>query len=208
LLWRSLPVYHIRVYRAYQPRQRRGLSPVWLLIGLNVILFIVSLASPQLILSFGLVPQDVAAKPWTVFTSLFLHASFGHILANMITLYFFGKNLQLLIGSRGFLMVYFIGGLLGSLMYVLLAPPLSIAIGASGAVFAVGGALAVMRPKLRVIIFPVPVPVPLWGAVVGGFVILSFLPNVAWQAHLGGLAFGLAAGYFYRKRERSRTLAF
>jgi membrane associated rhomboid family serine protease len=147
---------------------------------------------------------DVALRPWTVFTSLFLHASFGHILGNMITLYFFGKNLRLLIGSKGFLIVYFLGGLLGSLMYVLLANPLSIAIGASGAVFAVGGALAVMRPKLRVIIFPVPVPVPLWGAVIGGFIILSFLPNVAWQAHLGGLVFGLVAGYFYRKREHSR----
>ena len=89
-------------------------------------------------------------------------------------------------------------------MYVLLATPLSIAIGASGAVFAVGGALAVMRPKLRVIIFPVPVPIPLWTAVIGGFVILSFLPNVAWQAHLGGLVFGLIIGYFYKKRERSR----
>ena len=93
---------------------------------------------------------------------------------------------------------------MGSLMYVLLASPLSIAIGASGAVFAVGGALTVMRPKLRVIIFPVPIPVPLWVAVIGAFVILSFLPNVAWQAHLGGIAFGLAAGYFYKKRERSR----
>jgi len=89
-------------------------------------------------------------------------------------------------------------------MYVLLASPLSLTIGASGAVFAVGGSLTVMRPKLRVIIFPVPVPVPLWAAVIGGFVILSFLPNVAWQAHLGGLAFGLAAGYFYKKKERSR----
>jgi membrane associated rhomboid family serine protease len=175
-----------------------------LLIGINVILFIIGLASPRLILSFGLVPIDVMVRPWTVFTSLFLHASFGHILGNMITLYFFGKNLHLLIGSKGFLIVYFIGGLLGSLMYVLLASPLSIAIGASGAVFAIGGALTMMRPKLRVIIFPVPVPVPLWAAVIGGFVILSFLPNVAWQAHLGGLAFGLAAGYFYKKRERSR----
>lgn len=93
---------------------------------------------------------------------------------------------------------------MASLMYVLLASPLSIAIGASGAVFAIGGALTVMRPKLRVIIFPVPIPIPLWGAVIGGFVILSFLPNVAWQAHLGGLAFGLAAGYFYKKRECPR----
>ena len=175
-----------------------------MLIAINVILSIVGAADPRLFLSFGLVPMDVMVRPWTVFTSLFLHASFGHILGNMITLYFFGKNLQLLIGSKGFLIVYFIGGLLGSLMYVLLASPLSIAIGASGAVFAVGGALTVMRPKLRVIIFPVPIPVPLWVAVIGGFVILSFLPNVAWQAHLGGIAFGLAAGYFYKKRERSR----
>jgi membrane associated rhomboid family serine protease len=175
-----------------------------LLIGINVILFIIGLASPQLVLSFGLVPMDITARPWTVFTSLFLHVSFGHILGNMITLYFFGKNLQRLIGSKGFLLVYFIGGLLGSFMYVLLAPPLSIVIGASGAIFAIGGAITVLRPKLRVIIFPVTVPVPLWAAVIGGFVILSFLPNVAWQAHLGGLAFGLAAGYFYKKRERSR----
>ena len=190
------------MYRVYQPRRRTRLNPLWLLIGINVILFIIGLASPRLILSFGLVPMEFSARPWTVFTSLFLHASFGHILGNMITLYFFGKNLQLLIGSKGFLIVYFIGGLLGSLMYMLLASPLSIAIGASGAVFAVGGALTVMRPKLRVIIFPVPVPVPLWAAVIGGFVILSFLPNVAWQAHLGGLAFGLGMGYHFRRLER------
>ena len=46
-------------------------------------------------------------------------------------------------------------------------------------------------------------PVPLWAAVIGGFLIISFFPNVAWQAHLGGLAFGLTIGYFFRKRERS-----
>jgi membrane associated rhomboid family serine protease len=39
-------------------------------------------------------------------------------------------------------------------------------------------------------------------AVIGGFVILSFLPLVAWQAHLGGLVFGLIAGYIFRRRER------
>jgi len=98
--------------------------------------------------------------------------------------------------------VYFIGGILGSILYVLLGSPLSIAIGASGAVFAVGGALVVMRPKLRVFVFPIPVPLPLWAAVIGGFLIISFFPNVAWQAHLGGLAFGLTIGYFFRKRDR------
>ena len=65
---------------------------------------------------------------------------------------------------------------MGSVLFILLAPPYSIAIGASGAVFALGGALAVMRPKLRVFVFPIPVPIPLWSAVIGGFLIISLLP--------------------------------
>jgi membrane associated rhomboid family serine protease len=60
-----------------------------------------------------------------------------------------------------------------------------------------------MRPKLRVFVFPIPVPLPLWAAVIGGFLIISFFPGVAWQAHLGGLVLGLIAGYFLRRRERS-----
>ncbi len=90
---------------------------------------------------------------------------------------------------------------MGSALFILLASPYSVAIGASGAVFALGGALAVMRPKLRVFVFPIPVPLPLWSAVIGGFLIISLFPRVAWQAHLGGLVFGLIAGYFFRKRE-------
>lgn len=91
---------------------------------------------------------------------------------------------------------------MGNIFYALLGSPFSIAIGASGAVFAVGGVLAVMRPKIRVFVFPIPVPLPLWAAVIGGFLIISFFPNVAWQAHLGGLASGLTIGYFFRKRGR------
>lgn len=192
-------VENMSVYRSYKGS---NLNPVWILIALNVILFVVTLATPSLIVSFGLAPAGFAERPWTILTSLFLHGSFGHILGNMITLYFFGKYLRLLVGSSKFVLVYFIGGILGGILYILLAPPLSIAIGASGAVFALGGALAVMRPKLRVLVFPVPVPMPLWAAVTGGFVIISFLPNVAWQAHLGGLAFGAIAGYFFRRKER------
>lgn len=186
-------------------RSYRGFSstPIWVLIGLNVVLFIVTLIAPTLILSFGLIPAEVMVRPWIILTSLFLHSGMWHILANMITLYFFGRNLCTLVGGKKFLTVFFIGGILGNLLYILLAPPISLVIGASGAVFAAGGALAVMRPKLRVLVFPIPAPLPLWAAVIGGFVIISFFPNVAWQAHLGGLAFGLAAGYFFRRRERA-----
>ncbi len=182
---------------------RITLTPIWGLIGLNLLLFIVTLIVPTLIVFLGLIPAGILERPWTIITSLFLHGSIGHILANMITLYFFGRYLCALLGEKRFLTVYFIGGILGNIFYVLLGSPHSIAIGASGAVFALGGVLAVMRPRLRVFIFPIPVPLHLWVAVIGGFLILSFFPNVAWQAHLGGLALGLTAGYFFRKRERS-----
>ena len=186
-------------YRSYRAV---NLAPLWVLIGLNLLLFIVTIIVPRLILFLGLMPADILARPWTIVTSLFLHGGFWHILANMITLYFFGRYLCALIGEKKFLIVYFIGGILGNILFILLAPPLSIVVGASGAVFALGGTLTVMRPKLRVFIFPIPAPLPLWVAIIGGFLILSLFPSVAWQAHLGGLVFGLTIGYFFRKRER------
>jgi len=139
-------------------------------------------------------------------TNLFIHGSMWHIAANMLTLYFFGRFLSMLIGDARFLIVYFLGGIIGNLFYILLASPYSIAIGASGAVFAIGGALAVMAPKLRVYVFPIPAPLPLWAGLIGVFVIISIFPYVAWQAHLGGLILGLLAGYFFRRRQRNMLL--
>ena len=107
-----------------------------------------------------------------------------------------------LVEERNFFIVYFLGGILGNILYLLLANPFSVAIGASGAVFAVGGALTVLRPKLTVFIIPIPVPIPLWVAVIGGFLVLSFFPRVAWQAHLGGLVFGLVIALFFRRKAR------
>jgi len=187
------------VYRNYR---RFNVTPVWVLIGINVLLFVVTLIVPTLILSLGLIPAEVLVRPWTILTSLFLHGGIGHILVNMITLYFFGRYLCALVDGKRFLLVYFIGGILGNIFYIILGPPFSIAVGASGAVFALGGVLAVMRPKIKVFIFPIPVPLPLWAAVIGGFLILSLFPGIAWQAHLGGLVYGLVAGYFFRRKER------
>jgi membrane associated rhomboid family serine protease len=107
------------------------------------------------------------------------------------------------LGTLKFLIIYFAGGILGSIVFLLLPPSApAVAVGASGAIFALGGVLAVMRPRLRVIVFPIPVPLPLWIAIIGIFVVFFFIPSVAWQAHLGGLVLGLVAGYIFRRRER------
>ena len=186
-------------YRTYQGFR---LTPIWFLIILNLLIFIATTISRELIFLLGLLPAAFLQQPWTTLTNLFVHSGLWHIFANMLTLYFFGSYLSRLVGDGRFLIVYFGGGILGNILFILLGPPFSIAIGASGAVFALGGALTMMRPRIRVFVFPIPAPIPLWAAIIGGFVILSFIPFVAWQAHLGGLVFGLIIGYFFRKRER------
>ncbi len=188
-------------YRGYQ-----SFTAIWVIIGINFLMFIAATISPMAAYSlFGLkMPAYFVSQPWTIVTNLFIHAGFFHIFANMLTLYFFGTFFTRLVGENKFLLVYFAGGILGNVLLLLLSPafPFSVAVGASGAVFALGGALTVMMPKLKVIVFPIPVPVPLWAAVIGGFIILSFLPGIAWQAHLGGLILGLVAGYILKKRTR------
>ena len=162
-------------------------------------MFVVVLVRPEIRTELGLNRLLFLDRPWTLLTSMFVHADFWHIFANMFTLYFFGNYVHALIGEKKFLIVYFLGGFAGGALYLLMASPLSIAVGASGAIFAVAGVLVVMRPNLRVIVFPIPLPVPLWVAVLGGFVIMSFASFVAWQAHLGGLALGLIAGLIFRR---------
>lgn len=186
----------------------RRLNPVWVLIGINSVVFIVTFIFPALIYQLGLKPAALAAQPWTLITAMFVHGSIGHILGNMVTLYFFGIYVSLLVGDRKLLLVYFVGGIIGNLFFIgtafLINQPHALAVGASGAIFAIGGVLAMMRPKQQVFIFPIPFAVPMWGAMIGGFVIMSFFPGVAWEAHLGGLLTGLAFGYFYKKNEFRR----
>ena len=186
-----------------------NMTPIWVIMGINLILFIVTSIAPTVLVYLGLIPVIIDDRPWTIITSIFLHGGIWHLLTNMITLFFFGRYISTLLGERKFLIVYFVGGISGNLLYLLIAlytpfgESFSLAIGASGAVFALGGVLAVMRPKIKVIILPVPIPIPLWVAVIGGFLVISVFPGVAWQAHLGGLVWGLAIGYFFKKRERA-----
>jgi membrane associated rhomboid family serine protease len=187
----------------YRSLSADKLTHIWVIMIINLLVFISTLVYGKLVYLFGLQPATFLAQPWTIITSMFTHAGVWHILVNMLTLYFYGSFLSQLIGARKFLIIYFCGGILGNIFYLLLAPNIfSIAIGASGAIFALGGALAVLTPRLRVYMFPIPVPMPLWAAIIGGFVILSIVPGIAWQAHLGGLVFGLIAGYYFRRKLR------
>ena len=185
------------------------LNPVFIIIGINVVIFIVVNISSSLLVDLALLaPLDVFIHyPWGIITSMFTHQDFFHLLFNMLTLYFFGSYLVKMIGTKKFLIIYLVGGLVGGLFFVLLSTLMSpgsvaAAIGASGAIFALGGTLAVLMPQMKVYIMFIPVPVPLWVAVIGGCVIMSFFSGVAWQAHLGGLLFGLAAGYIIKKQRK------
>lgn len=180
-----------------------NLNAILFLIALNVLIFIVTLVRPDAIFFLGLQPANFLHRPWTIITNLFVHGSFGHIFFNMISLYFLGSFFTRLVGEKNFLKIYFAGGVLGNIFYLLLASPFSVGIGASGAIFALGGALAIMAPKIPVFIFFIPVPLPLWAAM-ALFLIISFLfRGIAWQAHLGGLILGLVAGYFFKKKRRA-----
>lgn len=193
-------------YRRRGSFQGFGLSPVWVLIGANFLVFVLTVVNRNVIYEYlGLIPAIFVDRPWTVLTAMFVHAGFGHIFGNMLTLFFFGRYLSGLVGDNKFLIVYFVGGILGNIFFLLWGlsqSPLSIAVGASGAVYAIAGALVVMRPNVRVLLYFF-VPMPLWVVVLVFYVIFSFIPGIAWQAHLGGLLTGLIAGYFFRKKERS-----
>ena len=200
------------VYKRYQQPEARA---VLALIAINIILFIATLVHRNLVGTLGLTPDTWTSAPWTLLTSMFIHGGTNdiiynllHIAANMFTLYFVGSYLCNMVGTARFLTVYFVGGIIGNFFYILfslytpLGDPLATVIGASGAIFAVAGAFMMLAPKMKVMVIPIPVPMPLWVAIIGGFLLMSFFPGVAWQAHLGGLLTGIIAGYILKKRRK------
>lgn len=175
------------------------------LIAANGIVFVMSLANKAAIFQLmGLSPRHFFVQPWTILTSMFVHDGFHHILWNMIGLFMFSMYLERLIGERELFKTYMIGGLAGGAFYLAtaylgLTSMNSLVVGASGAVFALGGALATLRPNLQIYLFPIPFPMPLYVAVFFFMVVLSFAPGVAWQGHLGGLAVGIYYGLRYKR---------
>jgi len=137
-------------------------------------------------------PQYNAFEPWRMITSAFLHSpdSLLHILLNMYTLWIFGQALEPVLGRVRFLAVYLISAFGGSVGYLLLNPLLVPnqglvgLVGASGAIFGLFGAMLLVQRQrggdTR----------QLWVLIAINGVIGFLIPNIAWQAHLGGLITG------------------
>ncbi|MFX1819428.1 rhomboid family intramembrane serine protease [Pseudarthrobacter sp. CC4] len=137
-------------------------------------------------------PQYGAFEPWRMLTAAFLHSpdSLLHILLNMYTLWIFGQVLEPLLGRVRFLALYLLSAVGGSVGYLLLNPVLVPGqglvgvVGASGAIFGLFGAMLLVQRQrggdTR----------QLWVLIAINGVIGFLIPQIAWQAHLGGLITG------------------
>src|SRR5690606_17461512 len=95
-----------------------------------------------------LVPALIPRRPWTIVTYAFLHADLFHLLFNMIGLYFFGPRLELMLGSRRFLGLYFTSAVVAALASLL--TPFAAIVGASGAIFGILMGFAKYWPQDRI----------------------------------------------------------
>ena len=199
-----------------------NLSYTSILIGVNVVAFfgvlilIAGIGESLAISWIALMPMTILSgeKIWTFVTSMFMHAGLGHLFVNMISLMFIGNFVEKLIGKKRFIWLYFIGGLSAGLFFVLVAlasnTDLNVyAVGASGAIFALGGLLAVLTPRLPVLVFFI-LPMPMWAAM--GFLMFGLwalslglgLP-IGNTAHFGGLIVGLGYGFYLKRRFPRKT---
>ncbi|MGX1548868.1 rhomboid family intramembrane serine protease [Streptomyces adustus] len=135
--------------------------------------------------------EGIAQGQWyRLLTSMFLHGSFIHILFNMLSLWWIGGPLEAALGRVRYLALYFVSGLAGSALCYLIAAPNQPSLGASGAIYGLFGAMAVLMRRLNYDMRPMI-------ALLAINLLFTFGPgmNIAWQAHLGGLVAGVAIGY-------------
>ncbi len=181
------------------------LTPVvkWLLI-INVVVFVASYMIPALgnlfFIWFSVLPETVgmSLQIWRLISYQFLHGGFWHIVLNMLILYFFGPMLEGKWGSKRFLVFYLICGAMGGILYTLLVfvgvLKVGILIGASGAIYGLLAAGAILYPNMRVYFFGIfPLPFYVLAIILACFNFMSVTqsPNAGGEAaHLAGMAAG------------------
>jgi membrane associated rhomboid family serine protease len=187
---------------------QQGITPgIMYLLVANAAVFLIQMAVPSagLARSFGLVPYDIIHRFrfWQPLTYMFLHGGFFHIFFNMLTLWMFGTDLERQWGTREFLKFYFVTGIgAGVITFLLTMNSIIPTIGASGAVFGVLVAYAVLYPNRLVYVwFLFPVKVKYLVMVMIGLGVLAAWnqsePGIAHFTHLGGALIG----YLYLKQD-------
>ena len=191
------------------------------IITLNVLIFIgqfwISGNDPaigkSLVYMYGFVPAEF--NPLTIFTSMFIHGGFAHIIGNMWFLYIFGDNVESILGHVKYFIFYLACGIGAALAQFFVEPASQVPmIGASGAVAGVLGAYMIRFPKARVhvlaviIIFittfvvPAQIVLGLWFLMQlsGGLGSLGVdtTGGVAWFAHIGGFIIGVTSLKYFQ----------
>lgn len=157
---------------------------------------------------------DSAIAPWlTLFSCIFLHGGWMHVIGNMWFLYIFGDNIEDRLGHAGYLAFYLFCGVAASAAHLVIGPDSTIpTIGASGAIAGVMGAYFIFYPRAKVlslvpivfvmqmIVIPAPVFLGIWFAfqAFNGFGSSGAGGGVAWWAHIGGFAAGLATAWLLK----------
>jgi membrane associated rhomboid family serine protease len=171
----------------------------------------------QFLVVFGVVPA--VFRPVTLFTSMFLHGGWSHVIGNMWYLWIFGDNVEDSFGHGRFLVFYLICGMTAALAQIVMDPTSSLpTIGASGAIAGVMGAYFVLYPRSRVLTLIPPFVfnvIELPAIVLLGFWFLMQLVNagavavtastqgggVAFAAHVAGFVVGMIGVLVFRKHQ-------
>ncbi len=139
---------------------------------------------------------------WTAFTYMFLHSGLMHLFFNMLSLYFFGPDVERALGTHQFYRYFVLCGAGGVLLNILqlFSDPHTPIIGASGATLGVLVAFAMIAPERQIFLFPIPVPINA-RALVLIIVVMNFVAalggdsGTSWLTHFGGMG----VGYLYMK---------
>jgi len=170
---------------------------LWLCLAC-IIVFLLQIWIPLFTDTF-ILSSSALVKPWQFLSAIFLHGSLIHLFYNIFALFIFGLILERTIGSRKFVFLFLISGILANIFTFSFYPN---SLGASGAIMAVIGCLAVLRPMTAVFSFGIILPM---FAVAIIWIIGSFLgifgfgdQGIGYIAHLSGLFIGVLYGFFLR----------
>ncbi len=187
------------------------------LIAINILFFFVELSGGEpFIEHWSVVPRRLIANPGsdfpTVFTSMFMHGGWLHLLGNMLYLWIFGDNIEDNFGHIKFLVFYLICGIAATFAQLVFSVGSNVPnLGASGAIAGVLGAYIVMFPKgqVRVLMGTGVIPMPAL-VVIGLWIVLQFISGVgsiantsatggvAYMAHIGGFLAGVVLTFLFR----------